>query len=60
MALPISISMGWWVRPWVHILLGMLVNYQEKKKILFYLLIPNAICIFSFLGMPIIRLEIHH
>ena len=35
MALPISISMGWWVRPWVHILLGMLVNSQEKKKIPF-------------------------
>ena len=28
MALPISISMGWWV----HFLLGMLVNYQEKKN----------------------------
>ena len=59
MALPISISMGWWVRPWVHILLGMLVNYQAKKLLL-YLLIPNAICMFPCLGMPIIRQEIHH
>ena len=42
-----------------HILLGMLVNYQAKKLFI-YLLIPNAICMFPCLGMPIIRLEIHH